>query len=101
MKACWKEDAQVVASEPQKETVIENVHKFCDFYKVLNLKGLWNENFAELADNEPFGCTLKLTKMGLNLGAIRGRPSALLVLTGWWYPVRNLWMCPHNQTITS
>jgi hypothetical protein len=26
MKACWKEDAQVVASGPQEETVIENVH---------------------------------------------------------------------------
>lgn len=25
MKACWKEDAQAVASEPQEETVIESV----------------------------------------------------------------------------
>jgi len=31
MKACWKEDAQAVASEPQEETVIENVTNFCDF----------------------------------------------------------------------
>jgi hypothetical protein len=28
MKACWKEDAQVVANEPQKETAIESVRKF-------------------------------------------------------------------------
>jgi hypothetical protein len=27
MKACWKEDAQVVANEPQEETVIESVRK--------------------------------------------------------------------------
>jgi hypothetical protein len=26
MKACWKEDAQAVASEPQEETGIEAVH---------------------------------------------------------------------------
>jgi hypothetical protein len=26
MKACWKEDAQAVANEPQNETVIEAVH---------------------------------------------------------------------------
>jgi len=42
MKACWKEDAQAVASEPQEETVIENVHNFCIFYKALLLKSLWN-----------------------------------------------------------
>jgi len=36
---------------------IENVHSFRDFYNVLILKGLWNENFAELADNGPFGCS--------------------------------------------
>ena len=26
MKACWKEDAQAVASEPQNETVIEAIY---------------------------------------------------------------------------
>ncbi len=28
MKACWEEDAQAVASEPQEETSIESVRKF-------------------------------------------------------------------------
>ena len=40
MKACWKEDAQAVASEPQKETVIENVTNFCDFCNVLAIRDL-------------------------------------------------------------
>jgi hypothetical protein len=35
MKACWKEDAQAVASEPQNETVIENVTNFLDFCNAL------------------------------------------------------------------
>ena len=40
MKACWKEDAQAVASEPQEETVIETVHNFCVFCKALIAKSL-------------------------------------------------------------
>lgn len=37
MKACWKEDAQAVASESQEETFIETVAIFYDFRKVLEL----------------------------------------------------------------
>ena len=40
MKACWKEDAQAVASEPQEETVIETVHNFCTLSNLLALHDL-------------------------------------------------------------
>jgi hypothetical protein len=33
MKACWKEDAQAVAGEPQEATDIENVYQNTIFYK--------------------------------------------------------------------
>ena len=38
------------------EMDIENVTKFCDFYKALVLQSLWNGNFFELADNGLLGC---------------------------------------------
>jgi hypothetical protein len=38
-------------------TRIKNVTTFRDFYKVLILKGLWNENFAEFGDNGLLSCT--------------------------------------------
>ena len=37
-------------------TSIENVYNFCDFYKALVLKSLWNLNFLELADNGLLSC---------------------------------------------
>jgi len=40
MKACCKEDAQAVASEPQEETVIENVTNFYEFCKALAIRHL-------------------------------------------------------------
>jgi len=40
MKACWKEDAQAVAGEPQEETVIETVHNLCTLSNLLALHDL-------------------------------------------------------------
>ena len=48
MKACWKEDAQAVASEPQNETVIETVANFWNFCKVLITHGLWDGKFRRI-----------------------------------------------------
>jgi len=40
MKACWKEDAQAVASEPQEETAIEYVAQILTLHKSLGSEGL-------------------------------------------------------------
>jgi hypothetical protein len=48
MKACWKEDAQVVASKPQEETFIESVRKFGLFHKALTTKYLRNGLFCRI-----------------------------------------------------
>ena len=84
MKACWKEDAQAVASEPQNETVIENVHKFHVFYNALTLQHLWSEHFFELEDNGLWGCIPVVYIYSRKWSSFRGicaRPSALI---GWW-----------------
>jgi hypothetical protein len=46
MKACWEEDAQAVASEPQEEMAIESSAQFSSFHNSLIKKYLCNVNFC-------------------------------------------------------
>jgi hypothetical protein len=58
INACWKEDAQVLASKPQEEMAIESVRRFQPFCKALQLRHLWSQNFFSFRDKGLNNCIL-------------------------------------------